>query len=713
MIKQDFFLLLTLSAITFLITHTRSSVAVCDQHCPGSSLNFHLPFPYGFSDGCPIRLNCSKGEVFVGEEFRVQNVTSDGLLINIPPKCNRSIETLKPLYSSNYALTSRNGLLLQNCTTKPQDCVIPESLLRLQFRSTDCEHPYCYSAKVGEERVKNGNGASFLSFHNISSTGCKFLYSSVAVVVNSSSMVSLEFRTLHLSYWLNGGCNCSSNANCTRIISPASQTAGYRCQCVEGFEGDGYATGRGCLKASKCNPDKSWSGQCRGTTKLAVLITGVIAGASLMAGIAFFCYMFRRRSASLKIRKSTKQLLSEAEGSCSVPFYRYKEMKRATYGFSEKHRLGTGAYGTVYAGKLRSDDWVAIKRIRYRDADSIEQVINEVKLLSSVTHPNLVRLLGFCLERDEQILVYEFMPNGTLSQHLQRERGTGLSWVVRLTIATETAQAIAHLHSALDPPIYHRDIKSSNILLDFNLNSKVADFGLCRLGMTEMSHISTVPQGTPGYLDPQYHQNFHLSDRSDVYSFGVVLIEILSGLKVVDFTRQPNEVNLANFAMEKIRMCCLDEIIDPFLEQHKNAWTSSSMHKVGELAFRCLAFHSETRPSMMEVAAELENILVSGGVPMKRKELELEHEEKNMCIGSPVVSCCSSLSNIGDEKSQILSDNKAVLVGDESKGAAQKMRSYGIPGEEVKACSSISLEDLWLSEETSSPSSNSLLSNVV
>ncbi|KAI3962859.1 hypothetical protein MKW92_041309 [Papaver armeniacum] len=534
MIKQDFFLLLTLSAIAFLITHTRSSVAVCDQHCPGSSLNFHLPFPYGFSEGCPIRLNCSKGEVFVGEEFRVQNVTSDGLLINIPPKCNRSIETLKPLYSPNYALTSRNGLLLQNCTTKPQDCVIPESLLRLQFRSKDCEHPYCYSAKVGEERVKNGNGASFLSFVNISRTGCKFLYSSVAVVVNSSSMVSLEFRTLHLSYWLNGGCDCSSNANCTRIISPVSQTAGYRCQCVEGFEGDGYATGRGCVKASKCNPDKNWSRQCGGTAKLAVLITGVIAGASLMAGIAFFCYMFRRRSASLKIRKSTKQLLSEAEGSCSVPFYRFKEMKRATYGFSEKHRLGTGA-------------------------------------------------------------------------------------------------------------------------------------------------------------------------------FGVVLIEILSGLKVVDFTRQPNEVNLANFAMEKIRMGCLDEIIDPFLEQHKNAWTSSSMHKVGELAFRCLAFHSETRPSMMEVAAELENIMVSGGVPMKTKELELEHEEKNMCIGSPVVSCCSSLSNIGDEKSQILSDNKAVLVDDESKG----MRSYGISGEEVKACSSISLEDLWLSEETSSPSSNSLLSNVV
>ncbi|KAI3985941.1 hypothetical protein MKX01_039023 [Papaver californicum] len=228
-----------------------------------------------------------------------------------------------------------------------------------------------------------------------------------------------------------------------------------------------------------------------------------------------------------------------------------------------------------------------------------------------------------------------------------------------------------------------------------------------------MSHILTVPQGTPGYLDPRYHQNFHLSDRSDAYSFGVVLIEILSGLKVVDFTRQPNEVNLANFAMEKIRMGCLDKIIDPFLEQHKNAWTSSSMHKVGELAFRCLAFHSETRPSMVEVAAELENIMVSGCVPMKAKELELEQEEKNISIGSPMVSCCSSLSNIGDEKLQNPTNNMVGLVDDEPKGAIQQMRSYGISGEEVEASCSISLEDLWLSEETSSPSSNSLLSNVV
>jgi serine/threonine protein kinase len=271
--------------------------------------------------------------------------------------------------------------------------------------------------------------------------------------------------------------------------------------------------------------------------------------------------------------------------------------------------------------------------------DNIEQVMNEIKLISSVSHPNLVRLLGCSIENGEQILVYEFMPNGTLCQHLQRERGDGLDWPVRLAIAADTAKAIAHLHSAMDPPIYHRDIKSSNILLDYHFRSKVADFGLSRHGMTEISHISTVPQGTPGYLDPQYHLNFHLSDKSDVYSFGVVLVEIITAKKVVDFSRPQNEVNLAALATDRIGRGRLDEIIDPFLDLHSDAWTFSSVHKVAEVAFRCLAFHKDMRPSMMEVAAELEQILLS----------RWASSEETNCAISLDFSPCSSSSNVSDK----------------------------------------------------------------
>lgn len=420
----------------------------------------------------------------------------------------------------------------------------------------------------------------------------------------------------------------------------------------------------------------------------------------MVVALAFLFYCVRRRNATLRSRLSARRQISEAAGNSSVPFYPYKEIERATFGFSEKQRLGTGAYGTVYAGKLHSDECVAIKKIRYRDHESVEQVMNEIKLLSSVSHQNLVRLLGCCIENGEQILVYEYMPNGTLSQHLQRERGSVLPWTVRLTIAAETAHAIAHLHSATNPPIYHRDIKSSNILLDFNFNSKVADFGLSRFGMTDDSHVSTAPQGTPGYLDPQYHQNFHLSDKSDVYSFGVVLVEIITAMKVVDFSRGHSEINLAALAIDRIGKGRVDEIIDSFLEPNRDAWTLSSIHKVAELAFRCLAFHRDMRPSMMEVAEELEQIRVSGWAPL----------EENMHMGSSVASSCSSPYQ-GSEKSLCASTNRRATAGSKRLIVSQR-RGDGQPvTEESKDCSPVSVQDPWLSEQ-SSPSTNSLLGKI-
>lgn len=336
-----------------------------------------------------------------------------------------------------------------------------------------------------------------------------------------------------------------------------------------------------------------------------------------MFGLAFLCYLFHRRSIASKNRQTYKRLLSEA--SCTIPVYSYRDIERATNHFSDANRLGTGAYGTVYVGKIPNDEVVAVKRIRRGDTDSMDQIINEIKLISSVSHTNLVRLLGCCMDRGEQILLYEFMPNGTLSQHLHGERGEGLSWASRLSIAAETACAIAHLHSTVHPPIYHRDIKSSNILLDHGFGAKVADFGLSRIGMTELSHISTAPQGTPGYLDPQYHQDFHLSDKSDVYSFGVVLAEMITGMKVVDFGRASTEVNLAALAVDRIGKGMIEEIIDPFVKVSGDEWTLVSIRKVAELAFRCLAFHKDVRPSMKEVKEELERIRDGewdGGVEM-------------------------------------------------------------------------------------------------
>uniref|UniRef100_A0A7N0TAB9 Protein kinase domain-containing protein n=1 Tax=Kalanchoe fedtschenkoi TaxID=63787 RepID=A0A7N0TAB9_KALFE len=670
----------------------------CERSCGSGKSVIRLNYPFGFSEGCEIRLDCSRSEngMRIGD-FHVQSVTASNIFVNVTPKCNRPLEAIELLFGRNFGLTWKNSLLLQDCSSQAGlgGCLIPTGLVESRFKLEKCDarsdNISCYSED------KRGRKVELMNHTALHQVKCTSLFSSVAV-----NFDTLELNRVELSWWLDGSCKCHQDANCT-TVSLLDGTSGYRCSCKEGLHGDGFADGEGCRKVPHCNPARYLSGHCGGTTRVIVLIGGIAAGALLMAGFAIVSYCFCQQSVSEKSQLSTRRLVSEAAGGSGIPFYQYREIEKATSGFDIRQRLGTGAYGTVYAGKLHQDEWVAIKKIKHRDNESIEQVMNEVKLLSSVSHPHLVRLLGCCIENGEQILVYEYMPNGTLSQHLQRERGKGLPWSVRLRIASETAHAISYLHSSMNPPIYHRDIKSSNILLDYNFRSKVADFGLSRLGLTETSHISTAPQGTPGYLDPQYHQNFHLSDKSDVYSFGVVLVEIITGMKVVDFSRPHSEVNLAALATDRIGRGCVDEIIDPFLDPHKDEWTLFTIHKVAELAFRCLAYQSDARPSMMEVAEELEVARTSGWSTM----------EENVCMESSIASTCSSPFN-GSEKCL----GGGVTIRKMSMGSCRVMvpkktaDCLGIGTKEVKDSSPVSVQDPWLSDQ-SSPSTNSLLGNAI
>lgn len=517
----------------------------------------------------------------------------------------------------------------------------------------------------------------------VNGTGCKFLFTAVSYE-DAENVTSLVFSVAELGWWVDGACSCSENANCRSLVSPVTGGLGFRCKCKDGYEGDGFAAAagvQGCTKVSSCGTSGYMSGRCGGSNRVGVLVGGIIAGGSIMAGVVILLFLIRRRCSSSKLRRTNKRLLSEV--SFNVPFYPYKTIERATENFSDVHLLGTGAYGAVYVGSLSSGELVAVKKIKHPEPETVEQVMNEVKMISSVNHPNLVRLLGCCIERGEQILVYEFMPNGTLSQHLQRQRGPGLPWTVRLAVAAETAKAIAYLHSAVHPPIYHRDIKSSNILLDHQFNAKIADFGLSRTVVTESSHVSTAPQGTPGYVDPQYHQNYHLSDKSDVYSFGVVLMEIITGLKVVDFNRAQTEVNLAAMAVDRIAKGKADEIIDPSLKMQRDSWAMASIHKVAELGFRCLAFHRDMRPSMMEVADELEQIRLSCWAP----------KDGDVIVPPPVELCSSPLMGGSDRIQSAGKSKRLVLVSARV---------------EEKVNSPVSVHDNWVSEQ-STPSSSSLL----
>ena len=234
--------------------------------------------------------------------------------------------------------------------------------------------------------------------------------------------------------------------------------------------------------------------------------------------------------------------------------------------------------------------------------------MNEIEILTRLRHRNLVSLYG-CTSRHscELLLVYEYIPNGTVASHLHGDlaRAGLLSWPIRMQIAIETATALAFLHAS---DIIHRDVKTNNILLDINFSVKVADFGLSRLFPSDVTHVSTAPQGSPGYLDPEYFQCFQLTAKSDVYSFGVVLMELISSMPAIDVARDRDEIKLANLAAKKIRKGALSELVDPSLGFESNQEVKRKITAVAELAFQCVQVDKELRPSMDEVLNALKEI---------------------------------------------------------------------------------------------------------
>ena len=240
--------------------------------------------------------------------------------------------------------------------------------------------------------------------------------------------------------------------------------------------------------------------------------------------------------------------------------------------------------------------------------NGVKQFMNEVEILSKIRHQNLVALYGCTSQRSQELIfVYEYVSNGTVADHLHGNRSKSclLTWPVRLSIAIESAEALAYLHVS---DVIHRDVKTNNILVDENFQVKVADFGLSRLFPTDVTHVSTAPQGTPGYVDPEYFQCCQLTKKSDVYSFGVVLMELISSLPAVDMNRHRQDINLVNMAVNKNQNHALHELVDPLLGFEKDYTVKKMTTSVAELAFRCLEKERDMRPSMDEVLEILRGI---------------------------------------------------------------------------------------------------------
>ncbi|KAL0302952.1 UNVERIFIED_CONTAM: putative leucine-rich repeat receptor-like protein kinase [Sesamum radiatum] len=305
------------------------------------------------------------------------------------------------------------------------------------------------------------------------------------------------------------------------------------------------------------------------------MLAGITTGCAFMVLVlaALGIYAFRQKKRAEKAVSLSRPFASWAPGGNDAGgapqlkgarWFSYDEVKKCTNNFSESNQIGSGGYGKVYKGLLSTGQVVAIKRALQGSMQGGLEFKTEIELLSRVHHKNLVGLVGFCFEQGEQMLVYDFMANGTLRESLSGKSGIHLDWKRRIKVALGSARGLAYLHELAHPPIIHRDVKSTNILLDENLTAKVADFGLSKLvSDSSKGHVSTQVKGTLGYLDPEYYMTQQLTEKSDVYSFGVVMLELIT-------SRQP--IEKGKYIVREVRIAMdkndethygLREIMDP------------------------------------------------------------------------------------------------------------------------------------------------------
>ncbi|KAL9148835.1 hypothetical protein ABFS82_12G069300 [Erythranthe guttata] len=408
------------------------------------------------------------------------------------------------------------------------------------------------------------------------------------------------------------------------------------CACDVGYEGNPYLP-TGCSDIDECSDptlnrcinqcfnlngtyecDHSYENESNVTRVRNVALISVGSGLGaliLLLGAWKSTTAIKRRIKANRKRKYFKrngglllqqQLSSTDNGLQKTKLFSSKELEKATDHYNENRVLGRGGQGTVYKGMLTDGRIVAVKKSMKVDEADLEVFINEVVILSQINHRNVVKLMGCCLETDVPLLVYEFIPNGTLFQHVHNPNEEfPLSWEMRVRIAREVAGALFYLHSASSAPIYHRDIKSTNILLDDKYRAKVADFGTSRSIGIDQTHLTTRVLGTFGYLDPEYFQSNHFTEKSDVYSFGVVMVELLTGEKAISSIRADVGRSLATHFLYSMEENCLFDILDArVLKEGKR----EEIAAIAELAKRCLHLNGRRRPTMKEVAVELEGI---------------------------------------------------------------------------------------------------------
>ncbi|CAL5333154.1 unnamed protein product [Camellia sinensis] len=434
---------------------------------------------------------------------------------------------------------------------------------------------------------------------------------------------------------------CGENSDCY----DSKNGRGYFCKCRIGYKGNPYVLD-GCQDIKECEDPKL--NMCEHKNKCVDMTPGnygrrfnscianqflapkdtammteqmkqcfAIGALVVLVSSSWSYWIFKKRKLIILKEKffsqngglMLKQQLSRLERSTQelIKIFNSEELKQATNNYDESRIVGRGGFGTVYKGILPENKIVAIKKSQMVGENQIEQFINEVVVLSQINHRNVVKLLGCCLETQVPLLVYEFITNGTLFEHINNQcTASNILLENCLQIAAETAGVLSYLHSAASIPIIHRDVKATNILLDDNYIAKVSDFGASRFIPLDQNQLATVVQGILGYLDPECMLTSQFTEKSDVYSFGVVLVELITGKKASSFDRPEEDRCLAMYFISCMNNDCLNQIIDEHMVIEGN---TEELKEVANLAKRCLRVKGEKRPSMKEVAMELQGLI--------------------------------------------------------------------------------------------------------
>ncbi|KAF7097550.1 hypothetical protein CFC21_099354 [Triticum aestivum] len=563
--------------------NSRPRKANCSRQCG----NISVPFPFGIEEGCSARktfqLDCSDTTVPILRDY--------GGLMDVT-YINVSEGLLGIKYDSSFGEEIFNTILQPSELQEPTLYVDPLESASVRWAVDDLT---CQEAK------KNSSGYACVSIHS----------------------------------------------SCLGVISSNKSYVGYRCACLHGFEGNPYIPD-GCEDVDEC---KRTPGLCKGNcqntmgnytctkcpdhteydiTKMQCgpvrkqnIFLGIVTGLSSGFGMLLFgvsaIFLIRRwkRDVQKKLRRKyfrtnkgllLQQLISaDQNASENTKIFSIEELKRATNNFDPARILGRGGHGTVFKGILSNQHVVAIKKSQIIREGEISDFINEVAILSQINHRNIVKLFGCCLETEVPLLVYDFIPNGSLFEILHHDPSNivSLAWNDCLRIASEVAGALCYLHSAASISIFHRDVKSSNILLDANNAAKVSDFGASRTVPIDQTHLVTNVQGTFGYLDPEYYHTKQLNEKSDVYSFGVVLLELLIRKKPVFTAESGMAESLCNYFLSEIRSRQPKEIV---AAQVLEEAADEEINGVASLAEKCLRLKGEERPTMKEVETTLQQL---------------------------------------------------------------------------------------------------------